>query len=131
MTHEFDPSTFLEVANNLKDDDSCEAEYRTAVGRAYYAVYGVTKLAYCLHNKLPLDDDSAFRHGTMKDIAEKMRKRREWKTLRDHRETSDYVYDTEVDMVLTREAIRLAIRMLTAIESVRVQPRVFDRIFAP
>lgn len=35
----FDPLSFLQLADDLATDDADEAALRTAVGRAYYAVY--------------------------------------------------------------------------------------------
>jgi hypothetical protein len=36
---EFDPLDFLRLADALVTDDANEATYRTAIGRAYYAVF--------------------------------------------------------------------------------------------
>jgi len=36
---EFDPLDFLRLADALVTDDADEATYRTAIGRAYYAVF--------------------------------------------------------------------------------------------
>jgi len=57
MTESFDPLSFLTLGRQLAQQSGGEAHLRTAVGRAYYALYLYTRLkvlkkAYASHRKV-------------------------------------------------------------------------------
>ena len=49
--HEFDPLSFLRLADELVTDDADEATLRTAVGRAYYAVFLIARSRVSVHGR--------------------------------------------------------------------------------
>lgn len=132
MSHEFQPRDFIRIANHLKLHDE-EAAWRTAVGRAYYAVYGTVKTAYCVHNNIEQDCEwEEFGHYTVREVIRRMDRkdlRRDWGRMISYRENSDYIYDRPIVQGLAKLAIDVATSTINALEYANEQ--IYDPVSPP
>lgn len=116
--HSFEPSQFFDVAVELAAAVSDEKHWRTAIGRAYYACFHVTRRG--LERRGRWHAPVVGAHGAVLD---ELSRRGRWslrdqlRSLRDLREIADYRLDVMVDAALCRDAIDRADRLLRLLAS--------------
>ena len=123
MSFEYDPRQFLEIAEDLLQDrrkgHNKEGRIRTAIGRAYYAAFLITKkklqeIGYSFRRVERLHKDVIYR--LMKDkhffIGSKLN------TLFDNRVDADYKMNAKITSKLGQSSIELAQDILRAIDKI-------------
>lgn len=123
MNMKFDPETFFNVATELeRKQHAQEEELRTAIGRAYYTVYGLAKVRYLIatkpqHASMPKNKEIA--HFQMDYVIQGISRKiyKKWKDLQRARKLSDYEYDDSVTRDKVKQSFRRADQVLNAIRA--------------
>ena len=118
----FDPRTFFNIATDLNAKRHAqEEELRTAIGRAYYTVYGLAKVRYMVANGRSSDPlrNKEIAHFQMDHVIQRGIPviYKSWKDLQNARKVSDYEYDSTVTKDKVRQSLRRANKVLSAIET--------------
>ena len=94
----FEARDFRRVTERLHQDGAPEEDIRTAIGRAYYAVYGAIRQKYIAHYGHPYD--THLSHNTAGLMVKKINQtvyKKQWRDLYDLRWDSDYNYGRTLD----------------------------------
>ena len=119
MIQEFAADRFLTTARHLMDSGDDEADWRTVVGRAYYATYGTVKNRACRVARI---SNFHLSHWQIRKVLAEG----EWgvqiaplfETMTDLRNTSDYVYAKRVTKADAESALDLAVRVINLLRRV-------------
>jgi uncharacterized protein (UPF0332 family) len=110
------PSQILSVASKLKETGTIEADYRSAVSRAYYACFHEVSITYAQFDIFPNQETQSIHAATVRMVAEHSKKSLPGRTassemakllerMRRNRVQSDYRIEEEVSNNDANDAI--------------------------
>jgi len=114
----FDPNLFLEIANNILTDKNYRDErgWRTAIGRAYYAAFLVTKKRLESLGNSFADVDRIHREVIQSLMQRNSGLANQLDQLREKRVAADYFMDLNITADLGQKCAKLSERVIGSVE---------------